>query len=157
MQVSFAFKAVFYVAISAVTFVSLIGNTLEIITFLKTQNLRTSTNYFITSMAVSDAISVVIHWVLYSRSTYSVFEPSMTFNELSMTMCKLSMFVTCFVHSIDCKPCTHFCGQIHRYCAAHESENDNKKNQGDFYFHHVDFSDWNRYSRVVLFKNDNRR
>ena len=101
MQVSFAFKAAFYAAISAVTFVSLIGNTLEIITFLKTQNLRTSTNYFITSMAVSDAISVVIHWVLYSRSTYSVFEPSMTFNELPMTMCKLSMFVTYVSYTVS--------------------------------------------------------
>ena len=101
MQVSFAFKAAFYAAISAVTFVSLIGNTLEIITFLKTKNLRTSTNYFITSTAVSDAISVVIHWVLYSRSTYSVFTPSMTFNELPMTMCKLSMFVTYVSYTVS--------------------------------------------------------
>ena len=64
--------------------------------FLKTQNLRTSTNYFITSMAVSDAISVVIYWVLYSRSTYSVFEPSMT-----SLLCKFSMFVTYVSYTVS--------------------------------------------------------
>ena len=66
-----AFKAVFFAANTLVALVSAIGNTLEIISFLRIQNLRTSTNYYITSMAVSDLLYVITRWPLYSRSRLS--------------------------------------------------------------------------------------
>ena len=58
---SFELKILLYLIISTVAILSLIGNTLEITTFLTT-NLRTSTNYFITSMAFSDVILLSVTW-----------------------------------------------------------------------------------------------
>ena len=66
-----AFKAVFFAANTLVAPVSAVGNTLVIITFLRIQNLWTSTNYYITSMAVSDLLYVITKWPLYSRSRLS--------------------------------------------------------------------------------------
>ena len=60
-----AFKAVFSVAVSAVSLLSVSGNVLAITTFLKTQNLRTSTNYYITNMAVSDLLFVPSAWISF--------------------------------------------------------------------------------------------
>ena len=80
----YAFKASLSVAISVVALLSVLGNILAIITFVKTQKLRTSPNYYITSMAVSDLLFVVTEWPLFSRSRYSVFGQS-----LSTFQCKI--------------------------------------------------------------------
>ena len=66
-----AFKAVFFAANTLVALVSAVGNTLVIIAFLRSQNLRTSSNYYITNMAFSDLLYVVAKWPLYSRSRLS--------------------------------------------------------------------------------------
>ena len=95
-QVPNGFRGVFFIAISVVTLVSLIGNILQIITFLKTQNLRTSTNYYITSMAVSDVFYVVTFWTMYAKSRLSVFEPS-----LSPFVCKLGLYISYVSYSIS--------------------------------------------------------
>ena len=52
--------------ISFLSIVSFLGNSFIIITFLKTPTLRTSVNYLIVNMAISDVISVATNWPLAS-------------------------------------------------------------------------------------------
>ena len=84
---SFELKILLYLIISTVAILSLIGNALEITTFLTTKNLLTSTNYFITSMAFSDVILLSVTLVLYSLSRLFVFE-----NPLTALVCKLCTY-----------------------------------------------------------------
>ena len=70
-RVPHAFKAVFFAANTLVALVSVVGNILVIITFLRIQNLRTSTNYYITNMAFSELLYVITRWPLYLRSRLS--------------------------------------------------------------------------------------
>ena len=71
--VPYTLKAVFSVALVVVVVVSEIGNVLVIVNFFKTQSLRTSTNYYITSMAASDLLLVTTNWPLYLSERLSVF------------------------------------------------------------------------------------
>ena len=96
MQVPSVLRAVFFVAITVFDLVSVKGNILEIITFVKTQNLRTSTNYYITSMAVSDLLYVATHWRLYAISRYSLFQHS-----VSSLICKLGMYLSFVSYSVS--------------------------------------------------------
>ena len=77
IPIRYEFKAVFFAANTIVALVSAIGNILVITTFLRTKNLRTSTNYYITSMAVSDLLYAFTKWPLYSRSRFSLFGQSL--------------------------------------------------------------------------------
>ena len=52
--------------ISFLSIVSFVGNSIIIITFLKTLTLRTSVNYLIVNMAISDVISAATNWPLAS-------------------------------------------------------------------------------------------
>ena len=52
--------------ISLLSIVSFLGNSFIIITFLKTPTLRTSVNYLIVNMAISDVISAATNWPLAS-------------------------------------------------------------------------------------------
>ena len=56
----------FTVTLSLVSFLAIIGNLLVITTFIKTSNLKTSSNYYIVNMAVSDLICVFLNWPLYA-------------------------------------------------------------------------------------------
>lgn len=87
--VSMEFKMLLYVIVSKImiAILSFIGNVLEITAFLKTKTLRTSTNYFITSMAFSEVIYVISVWVLYSMSRLSFFEDILT-----SVVCKLCSY-----------------------------------------------------------------
>ena len=96
MQVPYVFRAVFFVAITFFALVSVIGNVLEIITFLTTKHLRTSTNYYITSMAVSDLLYVVTNWRLYSNSRHTVFQHS-----VSSFICQLGMYLSFVSYSVS--------------------------------------------------------
>ena len=87
MEMPFILKAVLYIVLSIVAFLSFIGNTLEIIAFLRSKNLRTSTNYYITSMAFSDVIFVLSVWMLYSMSRFSVLE-----NNVAPFVCRLNSY-----------------------------------------------------------------
>ena len=73
---------------TAVVFVSVIGNSLVIFSFLITQNLRKAINYYITSMAVSDLLYVATTWPLYARSRLYVLGGS-----VSSFQCKLGMYL----------------------------------------------------------------
>lgn len=56
----------FTVALSTVSFLAIAGNLLVITTFIKTPNLKASSNYYIVSMAVSDLVCVSLNWPLYA-------------------------------------------------------------------------------------------
>ena len=87
MELPFTLKVLFYIVVSIIAFASIIGNAVEITLFLRTQNLRTSTNYYITSMAFSDVLCVVSFWTLYSLSKLSVFG-----DVLTSFVCKLGAY-----------------------------------------------------------------
>ena len=95
-QAPYEFKAVFSVAIFLVALVSVIGNTLVSITFAKSQKLRTSTNYYITSMALSDLLYGATLWGLFASSRLSVFGQS-----LSSSGCKLGNYVLLVSYSVS--------------------------------------------------------
>lgn len=59
-------SAVIASSISFLSIVSFLGNSMIIITFLKTSTLRTSVNYLIVNMAISDLISAATNWPLAS-------------------------------------------------------------------------------------------
>ena len=98
MQVPYAFRVAFFVALLAVSLMSVIGNVLEVITFVKTQDLRTSTNYYITSMAVSDLLFVVSNSMLYAKSRFFLFEHSMLSFE---NICKLGLYLSHVSYSVS--------------------------------------------------------
>jgi hypothetical protein len=56
----------FTVALSIVSLLAVTGNLLVILTFIKIVKLKTSSNYYIVNMAISDLVTVVLTWPLYS-------------------------------------------------------------------------------------------
>ena len=62
---SFGLSTMFTVALSIVSFLANAGNLLVIVTFMKIVTLKTSSNYYIVNMAISDLVSVVLAWPLY--------------------------------------------------------------------------------------------
>ena len=59
-------STMFTVALSIVSFLASTGNLLVIVTFMKIVTLKTSPNYYIVNMVISDLISVVLAWPLYA-------------------------------------------------------------------------------------------
>ena len=96
MLLAYEFKLVFFVGVSVVALVSVIGNVLAITSFLKRKVLRTSTNYYITSMAVSDLLFVVTDGALYASSSLSSFVISLT-----SFGCKLGRYCTYVSYSVS--------------------------------------------------------
>ena len=92
----YVFKAVFLAVNALVALVSAAGNILVITTFIKTQKLRSSTNYYFTSMAVSDVLFVGALGLLYSSSRLSVSEHS-----VSTFQCKFGMYLATALYSVS--------------------------------------------------------
>ena len=63
---SHAVSTVLTSVISFVSIVAFVGNSLVTITFLMNASLRTSTNFFIINMAISDLLSSLTNWPLYA-------------------------------------------------------------------------------------------
>ena len=61
-----ATSTVFIAVLSAISFIALVGNFLVVITFFKTANLRTSSNYYIVNMAASDVLCSYFSWLVYA-------------------------------------------------------------------------------------------
>ena len=82
----------FFTSILAlITTVTFIGNMLIVTVFFKTPSLRTSTNYYIVSMAVSDVIGPFFIWPLYVSEgmlTRTVFISGSS----ALAACKLGMY-----------------------------------------------------------------
>ena len=79
------------VVISLVSILAIVGNVLVAVSVLMKTTLRTSTNYFIVNMAVSDLLSALTNWPLYATegmlSGKSFIEGSM-----ATFVCKLGMY-----------------------------------------------------------------
>ena len=84
-------STLFTVLLSTVSVAAFLGNLLVIACFVNTQSLRTSTNYYIVNMAVSDLLCACFNWPLYAAEgmlTTRVFisKPVATF------VCKVGMY-----------------------------------------------------------------
>lgn len=84
-------STLFTMGLSVISAVTLLGNILVVVTFIKTPSLRTSTNYFIVNMAVSDLFGPFFNWPLYAS------EGMLTTNILitqpsANSVCKMAMY-----------------------------------------------------------------
>ena len=84
-------STLFTVLLCTVSVAAFLGNLLVIACFVNTQSLRTSTNYYIVNMAVSDLLCACFNWPLYAAEgmlTTRVFisKPVATF------VCKVGMY-----------------------------------------------------------------
>ena len=77
--------------ISFLSIASFLGNSMIIITFLKTPTLRTSVNYLIVNMAISDLISAATNWPL--ASTEGLLPASLVISGSTATIvCKTGLY-----------------------------------------------------------------
>ena len=93
---SYAFKAALSGLIIVFSLVSVIGNILVVVMFVRTQNLRTSTNYFVTSMAISDLLYGSTLCALFSSGRLSVFGLQVT-----SIGCKIGNYIVIFSYSVS--------------------------------------------------------
>ena len=63
---SFGVSTMFTVALSVISILASAGNLLVVVSFMKVVTLKTSTNYYIVNMAISDLVSVVLTWPLFA-------------------------------------------------------------------------------------------
>ena len=84
-------STLFTVLLSTVGLTAFIGNFLVIVSFVTTQNLRTSTNYYIVNMAVSDLLCVCFNWPLYATEGMLTSRVFIT-EPVASVVCKLGMY-----------------------------------------------------------------
>lgn len=81
----------FTVTLSVISAAAFIGNALVATTFIKTRRLRTSTNYYIVNMAVSDLLCPIFNWPLYASE--GMLTPEVLISEpWASPVCKLGMY-----------------------------------------------------------------
>ena len=84
-------STMFTLALSVISAAAFIGNILIAATFIKTRSLRTSTNYYIVNMAVSDLLGPVFNWPLYASE--GMLTPTTVISEpWATSVCKLGMY-----------------------------------------------------------------
>lgn len=81
----------FTVLLSTVSLSAFIGNFLVIACFVMTQSLRTSTNYYIVNMAVSDLLCACFNWPLYATEGMLTTRVFIT-EPVASVVCKLGMY-----------------------------------------------------------------
>ncbi|XP_078370430.1 neuromedin-K receptor-like [Oculina patagonica] len=84
-------STLFTVLLSTVSLAAFIGNLLVIVSFVKTQSLRTSTNYYIVNMAVSDLLCACFNWPLYATEGMLTSKVFIT-EPVASVVCKLGMY-----------------------------------------------------------------
>ena len=78
--------------LAVISIVTLVGNMLIVIAFIKTPSLRTSTNYYIVNMAVSDFLGPFFSWPLYASE--GMLAPNVFISgSLASAVCKLGMYL----------------------------------------------------------------
>ena len=83
----------FTVVLSSVSFVALTGNFLVLVAFIKTPSLRTSPNYYIVNMAVSDIVGVILNWPLFAiEGMLQAGENLITDPAVASLFCKLGIY-----------------------------------------------------------------
>ena len=81
------------VILSTVSLLALTGNSLVILTFIKSVNLKTSSNYYIVNMAASDLVCVLLNWPLYA--TEGMLKPGgsrITNSAFATICCKMGIY-----------------------------------------------------------------
>ena len=86
-----AVSKLFTVLLSTVSLAAFIGNFLLVATFVKTPSLRTSTNYYIVNMAVSDLLCACFNWPLYATEGMLTSRVFIT-GPVATVVCKLGMY-----------------------------------------------------------------
>ena len=86
-----AVSTLFTVLLSTVSLAAFIGNLLVIVSFAKTPSLKTSTNYYIVNMAVSDLLCACFNWPLYATEGMLTSRVFIT-GTLATVVCKLGMY-----------------------------------------------------------------
>ena len=84
-------SAVLTSAISFVSFAAFVGNSLVTIAFFTNTSLRTSTNYFIVNMAVSDLLSSSTNWPLAATEGFLSRKHTIE-GSMAAFVCKLGMY-----------------------------------------------------------------
>ena len=84
-------STLFTVLLSIISLGALIGNSLVIVTFYKTRSLRTSTNYYLVNMAVSDLICACFNWPLYATEGMLTGSEFIT-EPFASVVCKLGLY-----------------------------------------------------------------
>ena len=83
----------FTVVLSTVSLLALTRNLLVITTFIRTVNLKTSPNYYIVNMAVSDLVCVILNWPLYATEGMLKAGGSLITNPIvAKLFCKLGIY-----------------------------------------------------------------
>lgn len=78
--------------LAVISIVTLVGNMLIVIAFIKTPSLRTSTNYYIVNMAVSDFLGPFFSWPLYTSD--GMLAPNVFISgSLASAVCKVGMYL----------------------------------------------------------------
>ena len=81
------------VVLAAISLLALSGNFLVIMTFMKTVNLKTSPNYYIVNMAISDLVCVILNWPLYATEGLLQAGGSLINNTVAASLfCKLGIY-----------------------------------------------------------------
>lgn len=84
-------STLFTVLLSTVSLAAFIGNLLVMACFVNTQNLRTSTNYYIVNMTVSDLLCTCFNWPLYAAEGMLTTKVFIT-GRVATFVCKLGMY-----------------------------------------------------------------
>ncbi|XP_020625704.1 neuromedin-U receptor 2-like [Orbicella faveolata] len=79
------------VVISLVSILAIVGNVLVTLAVLMKASLRTSTNYFIVNMAVSDLLSALTNWPLYATEGMLSGKSSIE-GSMATFVCKMGMY-----------------------------------------------------------------
>lgn len=84
-------STLFTILLSAISVATFIGNLLVMACFISTQSLRTSTNYYIINMAVSDLLCACFNWLLYAAEGMLTTRVFIT-GPVATVVCKLGMY-----------------------------------------------------------------
>ncbi|XP_044163634.1 neuropeptides capa receptor-like [Acropora millepora] len=78
-------------ALTTISATAVVGNILIVLSFVKARNLRTSTNYYIVNMAISDLLYPFFNWPLYASE--GMLTPNILISQPWVSFaCKLGMY-----------------------------------------------------------------
>ena len=78
-------------ALTTISATAVVGNILIVLSFVKARNLRTSTNYYIVNMAISDFLYPFFNWPLYASE--GMLTPNILISQPWVSFaCKLGMY-----------------------------------------------------------------
>ena len=137
--------------ISFITILAIVGNVLVTVAVLMKATLRTSTNYFIVNMAVSDLLSALTNWPLYATEGM-LSGKSMIEDSMATFVCKLGMYSRASSQAVSVLSLVLIV--VERFVAiVHQSlpcYNANNSSPSRFIVVHMDLSTFNMFSVHVV-------